>query len=141
MSAGGARVPAPLERLSAERRSVVLAGMEADERLDAAAFAAIFSSDGRFRMAGNPEVSGREAIATAVDGLFRHLAGLRHDYHRAWEDEDSLAYQATAHWTLRDGREVCAPYANVLVFDGDELAEYAVHIDTTELMQAIAQQR
>ena len=114
--------------------AVFHAVVQADGARDAARFAALFTTDGAFRIGAAPAWCGPQAIEAGVAGFFRALgAGIEHTLRAAWETEDTLVWEADVHWTLGDGRRVTAPYVNVLRFAREKVQDYRVHVDMSVL--------
>jgi uncharacterized protein (TIGR02246 family) len=114
-------------------RDVVSNTFEADAALDADRFAAKLTADAAFRLGGNPAVVGRDAIRKMVAQMFAAFRSVRHRLVDAFEMPEALIYEAEATYAFLDGREVTAPYVNVLRFEGALVSDYRIYADLSVL--------
>ncbi len=114
--------PAPLTGLFA-----------AIDAMDSKAFAAYIAGDGRFRFGSSPPVSGRDAIAEAVDAFFASIAALRHRVPVFIVEGSTIVCEGETTYTRHDGSEVTLPFANIFEVDGDKIRDYKIYADLAPL--------
>ena len=92
-------------------------------------FVAHLTPDARFRFANADPVTGREAIREAVAGFFSTIDGLTHHIKNVWEFGDTVIVQIDVEYTRQDGKTVITPNADILIFEGDLVANWQIYID------------
>ena len=103
------------------------------DRKDADGFAALFTTDGRFRFGNSPTVTGREGIASTVGEFFGSLESLRHEILDVWEDDDVVISEVEVVYRRKDGHEVLLPAATIGRRQGDLLRDYRIYMDVNPL--------
>jgi ketosteroid isomerase-like protein len=121
---------------SARFRKAVENTFRADAALDATLFAAGLTEGATFRLGGNPPVSGRKAVQEMLEQTFGAFRTVRHSLAHVYEETDTLLYEATVTYDMKDGRRISADYVNVLRFEGALVDDYRVYIDLSALRPA-----
>ena len=106
---------------------------EVVDRKDAEGFAALFTTDGRFRFGNSPTVTGREDIASTVGEFFAALESLRHEILDLWEEDDVAICEVEVVYRRKDGHEVLLPAATIGRTEGDLLRDYRIYMDVNPL--------
>jgi uncharacterized protein (TIGR02246 family) len=114
-------------------RDVVKNTFAADAARDADRFVSKLTPDASFRLGGNPAVVGRDAIRDMVGRMFTAFRSVRHRLVDAFDGPGTLVYEAEVTYTLDDGRELTAPYVNVLRFEGEQVRDYRIYLDLSVL--------
>ena len=96
---------------------------------DTASFLQYLTEDAVFRFGSAPPVHGREAIGAAVDGFFGTIAGCRHVISHSFGDGTTLLCEGEVTYQRHDGSEITMPFANILEYEGDLIADYKIYID------------
>ena len=123
----------PADISSPRYRRIVENTFLADSRMDPAGFLAGLTAGAVFVLGGLPPMRGHAAIRAMLVDTFAAFLAVAHTLHRAFEGRDLLIYEARVAYTLKDGRQVTAEYANVLEFDHDLVRHYRVYIDLSVL--------
>lgn len=116
-------------------RDVVTNTFAADAALDADRFVSRLTPDASFRLGGNPAVVGRDAIRDLIASTFTAFKAIRHRLVETFETPRTLIYEAEVTYEFHDGRELAAPYVNVLRFDGEQVSDYRVYVDLSILQR------
>jgi ketosteroid isomerase-like protein len=104
------------------------------DKRDAEGFAALFAPAGRFVFGNADPISGRAAIAAAVDAFFAGLRGLRHEIRHRWETGADTVAELVVEYDRPDGGSVRVPAVTVFTRDGAGLiADYRVYVDLAPL--------
>lgn len=100
---------------------------------DTAAFLATLSPTAVFRFGASAPVRGKDAIASAVDGFFSSVSGIRHELKNQLRDGSLLACEGEVHYTRHDGSTITLPFADFFDFDGDLISGYRIYIEIAPL--------
>jgi ketosteroid isomerase-like protein len=100
---------------------------------DSATFAGFIAEDGEFQFGSAPPVTGRAAIAQAVDAFFETIDGLSHSVTKVWKDDASLVCEGEVCYRRHDGSEVIIPFVDVFNCDSGLIASYKIYIDISPL--------
>ena len=100
---------------------------------DVPAFLDFLTDDAEFRYANYPSAIGREAVGGFVGGFLGSVAGTRHRFIHAWEDETTAACEGEVTYTRRDGSTLTVPFVNVFYLRDGKVARYLIHIDASAL--------
>jgi hypothetical protein len=110
--------------------SVDTAKLLADiDSMDGHRFASNLSEDCVLRYANNPEVHGREAVATAIDAFYATIGGLRHRPVNEWTVGETTILQFEVTYTRLDGGEVTVPAVSIMRGGGDLIDDYRIYVD------------
>jgi len=101
----------------------------ADAALDLEGFISLLAPDVRFRIGNQPLLEGREAVRTAIAGLFALMQHIEHHPIQLWVEGDRIALQAEVTFRLTNGQEVKLPYMNALQVVDTLICDYRIHID------------
>lgn len=99
------------------------------DRQDATAFAGFLTEDAVFRFGSAPIVRGRDAIRAAVDGFFGTIAACSHVVHNTIARDTTLICEGEVTYRKHDGTEITLPFADILEYHGDLIAQYKIYID------------
>ncbi|MBT8087428.1 MAG: nuclear transport factor 2 family protein [Gammaproteobacteria bacterium] len=100
---------------------------------DATAFVSFLTDDAVFRFGSAPAVQGRESIHAAVESFFGTIAGCAHAVHRSIRDGTTLVCEGEVTYRRHNGTEITLPFADVLEYDGDLIADYKIYMDINPL--------
>ena len=103
------------------------------DRKDAEGFAALFTTDGRFRFGNAPTVTSRAGIASTVGDFFGSLETLHHEILDVWEEDDVVICEVEVVYRRKDGHEVLLPAATIGRREGDLLRDYRIYMDVNPL--------
>jgi hypothetical protein len=106
------------------------------DAMDAAGFAAAFTSDGVFKYGNWPEVQGRAAIEAMCADFFKGIAGIHHRIVREYRDGDSRLLEFEATYTRHDGSTVSLPAVTRFLMDGELARHSQVFMDVNPLFAA-----
>lgn len=101
---------------------------------DASSFASYLADDAIFRFGSAPPVQGKDAIAAAVSGFFSTIAGCTHAIAKTVVDGDTLVCEGKVTYERHDGSTVTLPFADILEYDGELIANYKIYIDIGPLL-------
>ena len=96
---------------------------------DAAAFVGFLTDDAVFRFGSAPPVSGRDAIAAAVDGFFGTIAGCSHNVMNTLSHGPTVVCEGEVTYRRHNGTEITLPFTDVFEYDGDLIAQYKIYMD------------
>ena len=65
-----------------------------------------FAPDAQLQIAHHPPQIGRESIGRAMRAGLSLVKSIEHELKNAWEEDDVLIFEVTAHYTLADDRKV-----------------------------------
>jgi hypothetical protein len=99
------------------------------------AFVGFLCEDAMFRYGSNPEVHGRAAIASCVDGVFATFRASAHELQRYWDVADCRIAQGIVTYTRLDDAKVTLPFCNVLTMRDNLAARYEIFVDPTPLFR------
>lgn len=97
------------------------------------AFVGHLTPDAEFRFGNMPLVSGREQIASMVEGFFQSIRGLRHVLLDHWRCDDTLICRGMVTYLRHDGAEVVLPFANFMKCDGQLASLYQIYGDVSPI--------
>ena len=103
------------------------------DRLDAEAFAAAFSEDGRMTFGNAPALVGRSAVETGTAGFFKSIKGLRHEFVATWEHGDTSILEFRATYHRLDGKTVTIPAVTVFRLKGGKIQDGRVFYDPSPI--------
>ena len=96
---------------------------------DTASFVSYLTEDAVFRFGSAPPVHGREQIREAVDAFFGTIAGCRHTIRSSICSGATLVCEGEVTYRRHDDSEITVPFADILEFEGDLIADYKIYID------------
>jgi ketosteroid isomerase-like protein len=99
------------------------------DSMDTERFLGFLSKNATFRFGSAEPVTGRDAIAAAVNAFFASVAALRHDLSGVIGDGDTAACEGIVTYTRHDGSTVSLPFVNIFEFQQDLISAYRVYID------------
>lgn len=108
----------------------------ADHAMDADAFVKMLTEDSSMRIGGNITLRGREAIRQAVAGLFAQFSEISHALVQAYDQSNTLIYEAEVTYKLKSSVRISCPYVNILRFEGDLIGDYRIYIDMSPIMHS-----
>jgi len=100
---------------------------------DTERFMSFLSYEPTFRFGSMEPVTGRAAVAAAVDGFFASIQGLSHRILETWQGTGSQACQGEVTYIRHDARTVTLPFAIVFRFVDGLIDDYLIHIDPAPL--------
>jgi ketosteroid isomerase-like protein len=100
---------------------------------DAVRFAAFLTPDATFRFGNAPPVTGRTAIAQAVEGFFGTIRALEHNLREHWQGPDSLVCEGEVTYTRHDGTRLTVPFVDVFRLRAGLIQDYLIYMDITPL--------
>lgn len=101
------------------------------DSLDPDRFVANLTPDAKFRFGNAEDLTGREAIKSAVAGFFSTIDGLTHHIKNSWDHGDTTIVQIDVDYQRQDGKVVTVPNADILVYQGDLVCNWQIYIDIT----------
>ena len=119
--------------ISAEGRRLMAISQAADAKLEPERFRSIFTDDVVFQIGALPAVRGVDAVVGFIGGFFGQLTTMEHAVGRGWQVGDTVIYEGTVTWHLKDGRAVSTEYSNHIDLVGERARRYRVYIDTSPL--------
>jgi limonene-1,2-epoxide hydrolase len=103
------------------------------DSMDTERFLDFLAADATFRFGSAEPVTGREAIAAAVNGFFASVAALHHDVRRVIGAGDTVACEGNVTYTRHNGSTITIPFANVFELENQLVRGYRVYIDINPL--------
>lgn len=103
------------------------------DSMDAAGFAAKFTSEGRLDFGNADTVKGPQEIEKMIERVFAKLGGVKHEVVGLWRVDDVIFCDLRVTYTRKDGSSVTLPAATLSVMDGDQFASYRVYVDMAPL--------
>ena len=95
-----------------------------------------YADDARFRFANAEPAHGKAAIRAALEAFYAQITAMRHERTGAWADADSGAFEAIAHFTTTDGRQVALPAVSTLRVSDGLVRDFRFVMDATPIMGA-----
>ena len=105
----------------------------ADE-MNAVAFSNQLTDDVEFRFSNNDVWRGKEAVIKGLNYLFSKISGLRHDIKGIYSSGDSYAVEATANYTMKDGKVISLPVVSVLRYSKGLINVYRIYMDISPVL-------
>lgn len=102
---------------------------DAIDAKDAAAFVGFLTDDAVFCFGSAPPVRGRAAIEAAVDGFFGSIAGCSHSVGKTLRSGSTVVCEGEVTYRRHSGTEITLPFADILDYDGDHIAQYKIYMD------------
>lgn len=107
------------------------------DRKDTPRFAEFLAPDCVFRFGNGEPVTGRDAVAAAVDGFFGAVAKLSHTLANWWPVDAGAVCHGTVRYTRHDGSELEVPFSNVFYLsDQGLIRQYLIFADNSALFSA-----
>lgn len=103
------------------------------DAMDAHGFSRYFTHDAHFRFGNAPTLTGRDAIASSIEGFFSNLDGLRHEILDVWEQDDVVISEVEVTYTRKDGSEVHLPAATIARCKDGLMSDYRIYMDINPL--------
>jgi ketosteroid isomerase-like protein len=94
--------------------------------------------DAEFRFANAPAVTGRAAIAAAVNAFFASIGASRHEFFGIWHGNGTAGCEGEVTYSRHDGSVIAYPFANVVQLRAEKIASYHIYIDNSTLFAAVA---
>jgi uncharacterized protein (TIGR02246 family) len=124
----------PAQLTTHDAKTLIADIYDADETLNASAFAALLSPDAVFQLGGTPAIQGRDQILAFVQELFSSLHGIDHRLIHFWIGDGKLVFQGEVTFTLPTGQSLMLPYVDIVTpGDGGLLKDYRIYIDLTPM--------
>jgi ketosteroid isomerase-like protein len=99
-------------------------------------FLAWCSDDASLRCGNQPPMRGRAAIRTGLNEFYSLITSMRHKRIGCWADADSGAFEAIAHFTTQDGRDVALPAITTFRVRGGMIHDVGPVMDAAPLMHS-----
>lgn len=126
------------QSISLEAARILVAKVQAaDAALNVEAFVSLLTPDVVFRIGSQPILQGREAVRSAINGLFALMRRIEHHTLDLWVEGDRIALQAEVTFAMTSGNEVTLPYMNVLSVEDQYIRDYRIHIDLQPVLASI----
>jgi ketosteroid isomerase-like protein len=105
----------------------------ADE-MNATSFSNLLTDDVEFRFSNNDVWRGKEPVVTGLNYLFSKINGLRHDITGIYSNGKSYAVEATANYTMKDGKIIALPAVSVIRYRKDLIDVYRIYMDISPVL-------
>lgn len=105
------------------------------DALDAEGYARFFEEDGTFTLANNPPMRGRGEIEAGLTQFFGTIAGMRHEFARAYKIGDTEIMEAAVTYTRKDGTQITLPGMTICARSQGRIRESRAYIDIAPLFQ------
>ena len=103
------------------------------DRMDATAFASIFAEDGTMTFGNMPALVGRAAVERGTADFFKAIKGLRHEFVKTWEKDDTAVLEFRATYFRHDGKTVTIPAVTIFRLQGNRVKDGRVFYDPTPI--------
>jgi hypothetical protein len=107
------------------------------DRLDPQEFVTWYTQDAVFRSGNRPPIVGHAAIIAALSSFYAHIGTMRHEKTGCWAGRDSGVFEAIAHFTTKDGRELALPAITSLRLKGNRIDRLLLVMDATPIFRSI----
>ncbi len=104
------------------------------DQMNAAAFSELLTTDVKFRFSNEDPVTGMEAVVSGLNDLFSKINGLRHEIKGVYVQGEGYAVEATASYTMKDGKKISLPVVSILKYRGDMIEDYRIYMDISPVM-------
>ena len=99
------------------------------DAMKTAVFVGFLAPGAVFRFGSAPAVTGRDAIAAAVDQFFASIAGVSHRLDKVFLQEGSIAVEGEVTYTRHDQSSVTLPFVDVFEMADKQVSSYRIYID------------
>jgi ketosteroid isomerase-like protein len=103
------------------------------DSMDVDGWAAMMTNDVHFQFGNADPIEGRANVVVAIRGFLDAIAGIKHDVLDEWRAEDKLIQKLTVTYTRHDGKVLTMPAANILTLRDEQIAEYQIYVDNSQL--------
>lgn len=103
------------------------------DRMDAKAFAALFTEDARMTFGNAPPLVGRKAIEVGVAAFFKSIRGLQHEFLASWIEPGVAIHEFRATYRRHDGKTATIPAVTIFRLQGDRATDARVFYDPTPI--------
>jgi len=97
------------------------------------AFVANLDSNCHLQFGNMPAVEGKENIMVFIDQFFNSIAGLSHRLTDVWTIAEATICHGEVTYKRMDGSTLTVPFANVMKGQEQNICEYLIFADTSEL--------
>ena len=105
------------------------------DSLDPDALIAYYGPNATFRFANQDAWVGHDALRAGLEKFYGSIQAMHHEEQGVWiaPDGNSAVFEAYAHFTLPDGREVVLPAVSVLRAENDVIQDFRFVMDAAPL--------
>ena len=108
---------------------------DAIDRKDTSAFLNYLAPSCIFRFGNMPAAEGIDNIETTVAYFFESINALSHQLTDIWQVPEGIICHGTVSYTRHDNSVLTVPFSNILKGKENEISEYLIFADTSELYQ------
>ena len=109
------------------------------DAMDIAAAEQHLTGDTSFRLDGNEETKGREAVLEGMENFWGTIGGMRHTFLNVVESGHLAALEAVVEYTRLDGSKVSIPVATMIERRDGLIATQRVYIDLAPLFSTASE--
>lgn len=84
-----------------------------------------------FRFGSFPAGCGRDAFNQAWCSMAIEIEALRHEILDVWDRGDSVLCRGDVTYSLKEGRDVTVPFADIFYLRDGKIAEYLIFVDAS----------
>lgn len=103
------------------------------DRMDAKAFASMFTEDGRMTFGNMAPLVGRAAVGQGTTAFYQTIKGLHHDFVKTWVQEDTAVLEFRTTYNRIDGKMVTIPAVTIFRLQGDRIKDGRVFYDPSPI--------
>ena len=89
-----------------------------------------------FRFGSFPAGRGRDVFNETWLAISQPIQSLSHELLDMWESDESAVCRGNVTYSLKDGRAVTVPFANVFYLRDRKIAEYLIYVDASAVFGA-----
>ena len=86
-----------------------------------------------FQFANAPSLQGKAAVLDVNATFFKSIATMSHRIDNVWGQGDDIICNGQVTYTRLDGSHFAVPFATVLTLQRDQIVNYLIYVDVSEL--------
>jgi ketosteroid isomerase-like protein len=114
-------------------KSDIMRLFQAIDSKDTETFVSFLSDDSVFRFGNMPPVEGKDNIRQFLNNWFPTIRSVSHDQIEIWEPDGVKIMNGRVTYTRHSGSKLSVHFANTFKMRGDEIREYYIFVDTSQL--------
>ncbi|MDW3206709.1 MAG: nuclear transport factor 2 family protein [Alphaproteobacteria bacterium] len=116
-----------------DRNDLVHALYSTVDRRDAPGLARFLTDTIVFRLGNHDPIVGLNAVLDANEAFFRTIENMSHDIAGIWTVDETTICNGNVHYVRLDGSRLTLPFATILTFQDERIADYRVYVDVSPL--------
>ncbi len=91
------------------------------------------ADDVNFQFANAPCLQGKAAVLEANASFFKTITAMAHQIDNVWSHGDDVMCNGQVHYTRLDGSHLTVPFATILKLQCEQITDYLIYVDISEL--------